>query len=44
MDKVYMRRYSEAFRQTVVREYEDGESITTPKVISRGTKDEQSTK
>jgi transposase len=29
MDKVYMRRYSEAFRQTVVREYEDGESITT---------------
>ena len=27
MDKEYMRRYSEAFRRTVVREYEDGESI-----------------
>jgi transposase len=27
MDKVYMRRYSEAFRKTVVGEYEAGESI-----------------
>jgi len=44
MDKVYMRRYSEAFRQTVVREYEDGESITTLMVISPRTEDEQSTK
>jgi transposase-like protein len=28
MDKVYIRRYSEAFRKSVVREYEDGETIT----------------
>jgi transposase-like protein len=27
MDKVYIKRYSEAFRKSVVREYERGESI-----------------
>lgn len=27
MDKVYVRRYSEAFRKTVVKEYEAGESV-----------------
>jgi len=27
MDKVYIKRYSEAFRKTVVKEYEAGETI-----------------
>lgn len=27
MDKVYIKRYSEAFRKTVVKEYETGETI-----------------
>ena len=27
MDKIYIKRYSEAFRKTVVKEYETGETI-----------------
>jgi transposase len=27
MDKIYIKRYSEAFKKTIVREYEAGESI-----------------
>ena len=29
MDKVHIKRYSEAFRKTVVKEYEAGESVTS---------------